>query len=141
MTIGLERLDERAQHEHVGRVREVHPDAHRPIVEGGPGTIGTKFPPEAPVSSQPRRLAVSRTRVRLLGSAVRGMMPFAIADRPTFDPLSAGGLLLGVLVACVGLGALVGWAAGSTGIGIAIGSVVGIPLAILTVYRAFRGAF
>ncbi len=69
------------------------------------------------------------------------MMPFAIADRPTFDPLSAGGLLLGVLVACVGLGALVGWAAGSTGIGIAIGSVVGIPLAILTVYRAFRGAF
>jgi hypothetical protein len=69
------------------------------------------------------------------------MITAAIADRPTFDPLSAGGLLLGVLFACVGIGALVGWAAGSVGIGIAVGSVVGIPLAITTVYRAFRGAF
>ncbi len=69
------------------------------------------------------------------------MIPLAIADRPTFDPLSAGGLLLGVLVACVTIGALVGWVAGSVGIGIAIGSVVGIPLAIVVVYRAFRGAF
>ena len=68
------------------------------------------------------------------------MIPAAIADRPTFDPLSAGGVLLGVLFACVGIGALVGWAAGSTGIGFAIGAAVGIPLAILTVYRAFRGA-
>ena len=69
------------------------------------------------------------------------MMPPAIAERPTFDPLSAGGLLLGVLFACVGIGALVGWAAGSVGIGLAIGSVIGIPLAIATVYRAYRGAF
>jgi hypothetical protein len=69
------------------------------------------------------------------------MIPFAIAERPTFDPLGAGGLLLGVLFACVGIGAVVGWLAGSTGIGIAIGSVVGIPLAIVVVYRAFRGAF
>jgi hypothetical protein len=68
------------------------------------------------------------------------MMPTAIADRPTFDPLSAGGLLLGVLFLCVGVGALIGWAAGSTGIGIAIGSVIGIPAAILTVYRTYRGA-
>ena len=68
------------------------------------------------------------------------MMPTAIADRPTFDPLSAGGLLLGVLFLCVGVGALIGWAAGSTGIGIAIGSVIGIPAAILTVYRVYREA-
>jgi hypothetical protein len=68
------------------------------------------------------------------------MMPTAIADRPTFDPLNAGGLLLGVLFVCVGAGALIGWAAGSTGIGIAIGSVIGIPAAILTVYRTYRGA-
>ena len=40
------------------------------------------------------------------------MMPTAIADRSAFDPLSAGGLLLGVLVLCVGAGALIGWAAG-----------------------------
>ena len=69
------------------------------------------------------------------------MMPLAIAERPTFDPLSAGGLLLGVLFVCVAIGAIVGWVAGSVGIGIAIGSVIGIPLAIVAVYRAFRGAF
>ncbi len=69
------------------------------------------------------------------------MMPTAIAERRTFDPLSAGGMLLGVLFACVGIGAIVGWAVGSVGIGIAIGSVVGIPLSIAAVYRAYRGAF
>ena len=67
--------------------------------------------------------------------------PSVIAERTSLDPLSAGGMLLGVLVACVGIGALVGWAAGSVGIGIAIGAVIGIPAAILSVYRAFRGAF
>ena len=50
-------------------------------------------------------------------------------------------MLLGVLFACVGIGALVGWAMGSVGIGVAIGSVVGIPAAIATVYRSYRGAF
>ncbi len=63
------------------------------------------------------------------------------SDRASLDPLSAGGVLLGVLFACVGIGALMGWAAGSVGIGIAIGSVVGIPAAIGAVYRAYRGAF
>ena len=66
--------------------------------------------------------------------------PSAIADRPTLDPLSAGGMLLGVLVACVAIGALVGWAAGSLGIGVMIGSLVGIPAAIGAVYRTYRGA-
>jgi hypothetical protein len=69
------------------------------------------------------------------------MMQPAIAERTTFDPLSAGGMLLGVLFACVGIGALVGWAAGSVGIGVAVGSVVGIPASILAVYRAYRGSF
>jgi hypothetical protein len=50
-------------------------------------------------------------------------------------------VLLGVLVACVGLGALLGWAAGSVGVGIAIGSVIGVPLSILAVYAAYRNAF
>ncbi len=67
--------------------------------------------------------------------------PSVIAERTSFDPLGAGGMLLGVLFACVGVGALVGWAAGSVGIGIAIGAVIGIPAAILAVYRAYRGAF
>jgi hypothetical protein len=68
------------------------------------------------------------------------MMPLAIADRPTFDPLNAAGLLLGVLVTCIVIGAAGGWAMGSVGIGIMIGSLVGIPLAIFAVYRAYRGA-
>ena len=68
------------------------------------------------------------------------MIASAIADRASFDPLSAGGMLLGVLFACVGIGALVGWAAGSVGIGVALGAVVGIPASILVVYRAYRGA-
>ena len=62
------------------------------------------------------------------------------AARTSFDPLGAGALLLGVLAACVGIGAIVGWAAGSVGIGIAIGAVIGIPAAILTVYRTYRSA-
>ena len=63
------------------------------------------------------------------------------ADRTSFDPLSAGGVLLGVLFACVGIGALVGWALGDVGIGIAIGALVGIPAATLAVYRTYRSAF
>ena len=60
------------------------------------------------------------------------------ADRTSFDPLSAGGVLLGVLFACVGIGALVGWALGGVGIGFAIGAVVGIPAAIVVVYLTYR---
>lgn len=62
-------------------------------------------------------------------------------ERKAFDPMSAGGMLLGVLFACVGIGALVGWGAGSVGIGIAIGAVVGIPASIVAVYRSYRDAF
>ena len=69
------------------------------------------------------------------------MMPSAIAARTQLNPMNAGGMLLGVLVACVVAGALVGWAAGSTGIGIAIGALIGIPAAIFTVYRTYRNAF
>lgn len=63
------------------------------------------------------------------------------AARTSLDPLGAGALLAGVLFACVGLGALVGLAAGSVGVGVAVGSVVGIPAAIASVYRRYRDAF
>jgi len=66
------------------------------------------------------------------------MTAHVTAARTSFDPLGAGALLLAVLVACVGVGALVGWAAGSVGAGVAIGSVIGIPAAIATVYRMYR---
>jgi hypothetical protein len=63
------------------------------------------------------------------------------AARTSFDPLGAGALLLAVLATCVGVGALVGWAVGSVGIGVAIGAVIGIPASIVAVYRTYRSAF
>ena len=63
------------------------------------------------------------------------------AERSSLDPLGAGALLAGVLFACVGVGALIGSAAGSVGIGVAIGAVIGIPAAIFSVYRRYEGAF
>jgi hypothetical protein len=62
------------------------------------------------------------------------------ARRP-FDPAGAGGVLLGILLAAIALGALIGWAAGGAEIGALIGAVAGIPLAVYSVYRRYRGAF
>jgi F0F1-type ATP synthase assembly protein I len=59
------------------------------------------------------------------------------ARRP-FEPAGAGGLLLGVLVAAIAVGLVIGWIAGSIGIGILIGAVVGLPLAVFTVYRRYN---
>ena len=63
------------------------------------------------------------------------------ASPSSFDPAGAGGLLLGVLVACIAAGGLIGWSAGSTGIGILIGAVFGILGGTFAVYRRYRGAF
>ena len=63
------------------------------------------------------------------------------ATRPSFQPAAAGGVLLGILLAAIALGAGVGWLAGSTGIGALVGAVAGIPLAVYSVYRRYRGAF
>jgi F0F1-type ATP synthase assembly protein I len=63
------------------------------------------------------------------------------AERSSLDPLGAGALLAGVLFGCVGVGALIGAAAGSVGVGMAIGAVIGIPAAILSVYRRYGGGF
>jgi hypothetical protein len=63
------------------------------------------------------------------------------APRPTFSPAGAGGVLIGTLGAAIVIGALVGWAAGSVAYGLLIGAIVGIPLAIFTVYRRYRGFF
>lgn len=57
------------------------------------------------------------------------------------DPAGAGGLLLAVLCIGIGIGLLLGWAAGATGIGALIGAVVGIVAGIYAVYRRYRGAF
>jgi hypothetical protein len=62
-------------------------------------------------------------------------------SRPPLQYAEAGGVLVGVLFACVVLGALIGWFAGSLGIGVLIGAVVGIPMSIFAVYRRYRDAF
>ena len=61
--------------------------------------------------------------------------------RRSLEPAGAGGVLLGVLLAAIALGALIGWAVGSVEIGALIGAVAGIPLAVYSVYRRYRGAF
>jgi hypothetical protein len=61
------------------------------------------------------------------------------ATRPSFEPAGAGGLLLGILLAAMVIGALIGWAAGSVGIGVLVGAIAGIPLAVYSVYRRYRG--
>ena len=53
---------------------------------------------------------------------------------------SASGLLLGTLVAAMIVGALVGLAAGSWGIGLLVGALAGIPLAVLVVYLVYAKA-
>jgi hypothetical protein len=59
--------------------------------------------------------------------------------RPSFEPAGAGGLLLGIVLAAMVIGALIGWAAGSIGIGVLVGAIAGIPLAVYSVYRRYRG--
>ena len=68
------------------------------------------------------------------------MLSVVGAERTSLDPIGAGALLAGVIFACVGLGAAGGVAAGSTGIGVAIGAVIGIPASILAVYVRYRDA-
>ncbi len=50
---------------------------------------------------------------------------------------TASGLLLGALAAAMLLGALVGWAFGSWGIGLLVGAILGIPLGTLVVYQVY----
>lgn len=63
------------------------------------------------------------------------------AHRQSFDPAGAGAVLGGVTAACIGVGALIGWAVGSLGLGVAGGAIVGIPAGIFAVYRRYRGYF
>ena len=63
------------------------------------------------------------------------------SPRASFEPAGAGALLGGVTAASVGIGALIGWAAGSLGLGILGGAFVGVPAGVLAVYRRYRNAF
>lgn len=61
--------------------------------------------------------------------------------RSSFQPVEAGAVLAGAVGACGGAGALVGWAAGSPGLGALGGVVVGLPAGAGVVYRRYRGFF
>jgi hypothetical protein len=60
----------------------------------------------------------------------------AAADSP-HSLASASGLLLGALAAAMIVGALIGWAVGSWGIGLLVGAIVGIPLGVVVVYLVY----
>jgi energy-converting hydrogenase Eha subunit A len=62
-------------------------------------------------------------------------------SRPSFEPAGAGGLLVATTVILAGIGALVGWALGSVGVGAAVGTAAGIPAGIFAVYRRYREYF
>ena len=46
--------------------------------------------------------------------------------------------MIGTTTAGIGVGALVGWSAGSAAIGALVGAVIGIPARIFVVYRRYR---
>jgi F0F1-type ATP synthase assembly protein I len=61
--------------------------------------------------------------------------------RPTFDPAGAGALLVSTTGIGIGIGALVGWAAGEVPYGILGGAMLGIPAGIFAVYRRYKDGF
>jgi hypothetical protein len=63
------------------------------------------------------------------------------APRSSFDPAGAGAILIGTTALGIGVGALVGWAAGSVGLGTLAGAFLGIPAGIFAVYHRYRDAF
>jgi hypothetical protein len=81
--------------------------------------------------------------MRVLAVTKSGMLALEMepASRPSFDPAGAGAVLVGTTAASIGLGALIGWAAGSWTLGALGGAVAGIPAGIFAVYRRYRDAF
>jgi hypothetical protein len=63
------------------------------------------------------------------------MLP-PVAPSQSFSLAGAGSVLIGGTLACILVGALVGWALGNLGYGFAFGAVVGVPVGVaLTVLR------
>ena len=78
------------------------------------------------------------TKYRFVGTPTLLFSPRMQGTTSTqFSAAGAGGVLLAVLVACIGVGALIGWAAGSGAIGALLGAVVGILGGIYAVYRRY----
>ena len=69
------------------------------------------------------------------------LRPMEPSPRPTFSPAGAGGLLVASMAASVGVGSLIGWAAGKWGYGALGGAVAGVPAGVAAVYRTYGDAF
>ncbi len=59
----------------------------------------------------------------------------------SLEPAGAGAILVSATAVGIGVGALAGWAAGSTGYGVLAGALVGVPAGVFAVYRRYRGYF
>jgi len=59
-------------------------------------------------------------------------------ERPTFSLAGAGSVLIGFTTACILIGTLIGWAAGSIGYGFAGGAAVGIPVGVTATIVKYR---
>ncbi|MGH3144089.1 MAG: hypothetical protein ACRDO9_13315 [Gaiellales bacterium] len=59
-------------------------------------------------------------------------------SRPALHPAGAGTLLAVTTAACIGGGALVGWAAGSVGYGMLVGAMIGVPAGVGAVYLKYK---
>ena len=60
------------------------------------------------------------------------------ADRHNFQLAGAGGVLFGFTAACILLGAVIGWAAGSVAYGLVFGALVGIPVGVAATIVRYR---
>jgi F0F1-type ATP synthase assembly protein I len=59
----------------------------------------------------------------------------------SFPPIEAGALLALVTMLGLGAGALVGWAAGAIKIGLIVGTIVGLPAGVSSVYLRYHTYF
>jgi hypothetical protein len=62
------------------------------------------------------------------------------SERQTFSLAGAGSVLIGFTAACIAIGALIGWAMGNLGYGLALGAVVGIPVGVAATVIKYRNA-
>ena len=56
---------------------------------------------------------------------------------PPHSLATASGLLFGTTGACMAAGSAIGWLAGSWGLGLLGGAIVGIPASIAVVYKVY----
>lgn len=66
------------------------------------------------------------------------MLPAVEPQRPAVSLAGAGSVLIGFTAACIVAGTLVGWAVGNLGLGLALGSVVGVPVGVAATVIKYR---